>query len=65
MQKLLNELQKAGLKLDAIKARVFCDLCGVAVVGDGLQNVGACHLARGYRHRCALRAAAHSERTKI
>ena len=41
MKKLLNEIHKASLKLNAVEPRVFCDLCGVAVVGDVLPNVGA------------------------
>ena len=47
MQKLLNEVHKAGLKLNAVETRVFCDLCGVAVVSGGLPNIGTRHLAGG------------------
>jgi hypothetical protein len=43
------------MKLNAVETRVFSDLCAVAVVGDGLPNVGPRHLARSYRHRRSTR----------
>ncbi len=50
MQELLEEVDKSALNLDAVEARVSCDLCGMSEVLHGLPDVVKTHLARGFAH---------------
>jgi hypothetical protein len=48
MQKLLEEVYESALNLDAVEARVLCDLCGMSELFNGLLDVVKTHLARGF-----------------
>ena len=45
---LLEQVDVSALNLDAVEARVSCDLCSMSEIFNGLLDVLETHLARGF-----------------